>query len=175
MNTPAHVQSFLVAHRVAQSSLCRLGRLVDRQLCVLVGLMELVSLAQSLFVLFIVLSNAGFALLSCVPLPTCVATASGAPTLVQSFLVAHRLAQLSLCHLGQLVDRGLRVLVGLLVCVPLAQSTLCPLRRLVERGLCTLVVRPTPSRVATESGASGSCSIISCCPSSCPIKSLSSW
>jgi hypothetical protein len=73
--------------------------------------------------------------------------------LVQSFLVAHRLAKSSLCHLGCLVDRGLCVLVGLLVLVPLAQSSLRPLRCLVERGLRALVVRPSPSRVATASGA----------------------
>jgi hypothetical protein len=78
-----------------------------------------------------------------------VAITSGVPALVQSFLVAHHLAQSSLFHLGRLVDRGLRVLVGLLVLVPLAQSRLRPLRRLVERGLRAFVVRPSPSRAVT--------------------------
>jgi hypothetical protein len=45
----------------------------------------------------------------------------------------------------------------LLVLVPLAQSRLRPLRRLVERGLRALVVRPSPSRVATASAPDASC------------------
>jgi hypothetical protein len=53
--------------------------------------------------------------------------------------------------------------------------TLRPLHRLVERGLRAFVVRPSPYLCGNCVWCSNSCSIISCCSSSCPIKSLSSW